>query len=176
MQSGVLRRRERANSPSNASSSPRRLRVPVSWSWRTSVLARSSSSCSSWILRSASSTRCRLAFKSSSRALGAELDDAGGINDFRKDAFQLGNVIGLTDFFDAVFDLVVIIGGRSSEISQVVNEPGKHGLECLAGLNEAVLELTLLEDDFLDAMFRIVNGADVHRAGDDVADDGDLGR
>ncbi len=108
------------------------------------------------------------------RTLGVELDDARGADDFGEHIFQLGDVVGLADFFHALFHLVVVVGRRVRELGEVVDESRQHLLERLLGFDQTVLELALFENDLFQTAFRFVDCPDVDGPRNDLAHHGNL--
>ena len=56
----------------------------------------------------------------------------------------------------------------------MIDKTSQHLLEAFPRLDQAVLELALLVDQFLDPVFGIVHGANVHRTGNDFTHHLDL--
>ena len=63
----------------------------------------------------------------------------------------------------------MVIGRRVHKFGEVVDKPSKHLLECFSGFDEAVLDLALLKNNFLEPVLCFVEGANIHGAGNNLS-------
>ena len=88
--------------------------------------------------------------------------------DFVQNAVQFADVFRLADLFRITADLFMEVARAGRHLPQAVDEGHHHVLDRQLDVGQAVLELALLVDDFLQAARGVFQRALVERAGDQV--------
>nr|GEU28498.1 hypothetical protein [Tanacetum cinerariifolium] len=108
------------------------------------------------------------------RLQGLGLHGAGFLEHFVENAVELGDIVGLADLVRVTADLLVEVAGRRGHRAQAIDKGHHHVLDGELDVRQAVLELALLINDFLQAARGFFQRADIERAGDQALHGFDL--